>query len=163
MHTVVVTMTSPADFADTVNEMRLWLDEQCCSILRFTYAISADTTILKVEFDQGQQAISFIQRFGGTNSGSVNLRRVQSPETMEQVCWWRLRAEEVRAKADQFTSLSARETMSAIALSYDRVAEDLEKLLANPRYRDGLWITCAPSSKGHTPNPARSNALSKVA
>jgi hypothetical protein len=33
------------------------------------------------------------------------------------------------------------------------VAEDLEKLLANPRYRDGLWITCAPSSKGHAPNP----------
>ena len=101
MHTVVVTMTSSADFADTMNEMRLWLDEHCCSILRFTCEISDDVAILKVEFDQDQQAISFTQRFGGTNSESVNLRRVQSPETMEQVCWWRLRAEEVRAKADQ--------------------------------------------------------------
>lgn len=53
--------------------------------------------------------------------------------------------------------------MSAIGLSYDRMTEDLEKRSANPRYRNGLWITCAPSSKGHTSNPARPNALSKVA
>ena len=139
MHTVVVTMTSLADFAGSINEMRSWLDAHYCSVSRFTCEISTETVILKVEFDQDQQAISFTQRFGGTNSESVNLRRVQSSETMEQVCWWRLRAEEIRAKADQFTSLSARETMSAVALSYDRMAEDLEKRLANPRYCDGFW------------------------
>jgi hypothetical protein len=147
MRTVVVTMIRPADFASLMNEMRLWLDAQCCSVLRFTSEISADEAILKIEFDRDQQAVSFTRRFGGTNSESVNLRRVRSSESMEQVCWWRLRAEEIRAKADQFASVPARNTMSAVALSYDEMAEDLEKRLANPRYRDGLWITCAPFSK----------------
>ena len=59
---------------------------------------------------------------------------------MAQVCWWRLTAEEIRTEADEFRSEAAREAMVQVASSYDRMAEDLEKPLANPRYRDGLFI-----------------------
>lgn len=46
MHTIVVTMTSLADFADSINEMRSWLDAHCCFVSRFTCEISADTALL---------------------------------------------------------------------------------------------------------------------
>jgi hypothetical protein len=72
-------------------------------------------------------------------SGPPRLR-----ETMEQVCRWRLPVaadgEEIRAEADEFASEAARETMAQVAMSYDRMAEDLEKRLVNPRYRDGLFV-----------------------
>jgi hypothetical protein len=51
------------------------------------------------------------------------------PETMAQVCWWRLTAEEVRTEADGFSSLSAKEAMRDVARTWDRMAQDLEKRL----------------------------------
>ena len=36
-------------------------------------------------------------------------------KTMAQVCWWRLMAEEVRTEADDFSSVSAKETMHYVA------------------------------------------------
>jgi hypothetical protein len=36
-------------------------------------------------------------------------------ETIEEACWWRLKAEEVRTQAEAFSSAEARETMKAVA------------------------------------------------
>ena len=47
-------------------------------------------------------------------------------KTMAQVCWWRLMAEEVRTEADDFSSVSAKETMHYVARAWDRMADDLE-------------------------------------
>lgn len=51
-------------------------------------------------------------------------------ETMEQVGWWRLVAEEIRTEADGFASESARETMRIVAQTWDRMADELEQRLA---------------------------------
>lgn len=70
----------------------------------------------------------------------INSKGRPQRETMEQVCWWRLVAEETRAEADQFTSKAAKDALAQVAMSYDQMADDLEKRLANTRYRNGLFI-----------------------
>jgi hypothetical protein len=52
---------------------------------------------------------------------------------MEQVCWWRLKAEEVRTEADGFASDPAKETMHTVAQTWDRMAQDLERRLGNTK------------------------------
>jgi hypothetical protein len=52
------------------------------------------------------------------------------PETMADVCWWRLIAEEVRTEADDFSSPSAKATMFDVAATWDRMADNLERNLA---------------------------------
>ncbi|HUC09507.1 MAG TPA: hypothetical protein VL985_03665 [Stellaceae bacterium] len=96
---------------------------------------------MQVEFGSAPEAEAFKRRFELTSGGYAAQKAVQPRETMEQVCWWRLTAEEIRAEADGFTSTSARKTMSQIAQSYDRMAEDLEKRLGTPRYHHGLIIS----------------------
>jgi hypothetical protein len=51
------------------------------------------------------------------------------PETMAQVCWLRLMAEEIRTEAEDFSSVSAKATMLAAAAAWDRMADDLERRL----------------------------------
>jgi hypothetical protein len=55
-------------------------------------------------------------------------------ETMAQVCWWRLMAEEVRTEADGFSSASAKEAMHSVAETWDRMAEDLERRLSKAEH-----------------------------
>ena len=62
---------------------------------------------------------------------------------MGQACWWRLIAEEIRTEGDQLAFEPAKQTMWDVALSYARLAEDLEKRLANPRYENLLVPTQA--------------------
>jgi len=50
---------------------------------------------------------------------------------MEQVSWWRLMAEEVRADADEMSCTSAKEIMGSVAATYDRLAENLERRLGS--------------------------------
>jgi hypothetical protein len=50
-------------------------------------------------------------------------------ETMAQVCWWRLMAEEVRTEAEDFSSPSAKASMFDVAATWDRMADNLEKWL----------------------------------
>jgi hypothetical protein len=59
--------------------------------------------------------------------------KTKSSETMAQVCWWRLMAEEVRVEADGFRSSSAKATMRIVAQTWDRMAEDLERRLTRRR------------------------------
>jgi hypothetical protein len=57
------------------------------------------------------------------------------PETMAEVCWWRLMAEEVRTQAEDFSSPSAKTTMLNVAATWDRMADNLERLLAGQSER----------------------------
>ena len=49
---------------------------------------------------------------------------------MEQACWWRLKAEEVRTQAEALSSAEARDTMKTVAETWDHMAEGLERQLA---------------------------------
>ena len=51
------------------------------------------------------------------------------PETMAEVCWWRLMAEEVRTQAEDFSSASTKTTMLDVAATWDRMADNLERHL----------------------------------
>jgi hypothetical protein len=51
-------------------------------------------------------------------------------ETMAQVCRWRSMPEQVRTEADDFSSVSAKETMYYVARAWDRMADDLEGRLS---------------------------------
>jgi hypothetical protein len=57
------------------------------------------------------------------------------PETMAEVCWWRLMAEEVRTRAEDFSSPSAKTTMFNVAAAWDRMADDLARQSERPRGR----------------------------
>jgi hypothetical protein len=57
------------------------------------------------------------------------------PETMAEVCWWRLLAEEVRTQAEDFSSASAKTTMLGVAATWDRMADNLERRLTRQSER----------------------------
>jgi hypothetical protein len=120
--------------------MRSWLDAYGCASFRFKYHLHSITVLVKVEFATDADADAFKRRFDLDKTDFVNSTSRRMGETMAQVLWWRLMAEETRAKADHFSSDAAKETMARVAMSYDRLADDLEKRLANPRYRNGLFV-----------------------
>jgi hypothetical protein len=130
-----------ANLSSEMTNMRLWLDAHHCSPSRFHYDLLREGAVVQVEFSSEQEADAFKERFDAPQNGSRRRKRPAQRETMEQVCWWRLTAEEIRTEADGFRSQSARKTMSQIALSYDRLAEDLEKRLSESRYRHGLIVS----------------------
>ena len=141
MHTVILRLPRGAISLSTqMTSMRSWLDTHKFAPSRFHYNLQPQTVIIEAEFSDEREAEAFKRKFAGPNGDVGRSRRPQHRETMEQVCWWRLTAEELRAEAEDFASKSARETMALVAQSYDRLAEDLEKRLGNPRYRNGLFI-----------------------
>jgi hypothetical protein len=62
------------------------------------------------------------------------------PETMAQICEWRLRAEEIRTKADGFFSTSAKEAVHDAARMWDHMADDLEKRVSRRQAQKGGWL-----------------------
>jgi hypothetical protein len=56
-------------------------------------------------------------------------------ENICDVCWWRLRAEEIRTEADGFSSGSAKASMLYVAAAWDRMADDLERRLTGEPQR----------------------------
>jgi hypothetical protein len=129
-----------ASLSSEMTSMRLWLDAHQCSPSRFHYDLLPDRVVVQVEFATDQEAEAFKQHFDEPQNGLPRPKATRPRETMAQVCLWRLTAEEIRAEADGCRSPSARDTMSQIALSYDRLAEDLEKRLGERRYRNGLFV-----------------------
>jgi hypothetical protein len=119
--------------------MQSWLDAHGCSSFRLQSDRQSNIILVKVEFAKDADAEAFRGRFDG-NESDVNPTTRRALETMEQVCWWRLMAEEIRAEADEFASQAGKETMAQVAICYDRMADDLEKRLANPRYLYGLHV-----------------------
>ncbi len=130
-----------ASLSSEMTSMRLWLDAHHSSPSRFHYDLLPDSLVVQVEFSGEEDAEAFEQRFDAPQKHPRSAKATPRRETMEQVFWWRLTAEEIRTEADDFRSQSARETMSQIALSYERMAEDLEKRLAERRYRNGLTVS----------------------
>ena len=141
MHTVALRLRRSAEFSTEIIKIRSWLDSRGCSSFRFKHDWHSSTILVMVEFAEAADAYAFTRHFEASETDLVSPPALQGTrETMEQVCWWRLMAEEILAEADQFASETAKETMVLVARSYERLADDLEKRLANPRYRNGLIV-----------------------
>jgi hypothetical protein len=139
MRTIIIRLPGTDDFSAELAEMQLWLDDHGFSPSSFKYDLSLETPIIQVVFGSDGEAELFKRRFDGRESDFVNFERPGLPETMERACWWRLMAEEIRAEADGFASKSAQETMANVALTYERMADALERRLGNRDYR-GLLV-----------------------
>ena len=152
MRTATIALRGP-EFAQTMSEMRAWLDQQLFEPLRFTYNQDREIIVIAIDFQEDHHAEAFQSRFAGRqgdvasllNTQKVNraaLDRFGMPEargTMAEACWWRLVAEEIRTEADNFGSESAKETMEIAARSWERLAEELEQRMGpNGVRRDRL-------------------------
>ena len=144
MPVVIVKMPRGAtSLSAEMTGMRSWLDAHRCSPSKFECHLLPDKFVIRAEFNDAEQAAAFQRQFDGNKVRLISPKGPPSRETMQQVFWWRLTAEAIRAEVDGFTSESARKTMSQVAQSYDRMAEDLERRLGKPRYRDGLIVSGA--------------------
>ena len=156
MGTATITLRG-AEFAETMIEMRAWLDQQHFEPLTFTYNQDREIIVISVDFREDHHAEAFQSRFAGRQpevassllsaQKQVNraaLDRFGMPEargTMAEACWWRLVAEEIRTEADNFGSDSAKETMEIAARGWERLAEELERRLGrNGVQEQGLFV-----------------------
>lgn len=136
-----------ADFSAELAEMRNWLDEHRREPSSFISTRYGGIVAVCVQFNKEADANAFQARFGwraGPPEPDALLQpenqwllgfagsegRREGRETMQQVCWWRLKAEEARAEGESFGSLEARHTMNIVAETWDRMAEQLERRLA---------------------------------
>src|SRR5262249_43410697 len=106
-------------------------------------------TIISLEFAKASQAEAFARRFDAQTSEprspilpecgeqypdlDIWGPRMGEPETMLQVCRWRIMAEEVRTEADGLSTQSAKEKMETVAQTWDLMAENLERRLVQHR------------------------------
>jgi hypothetical protein len=145
MPTIVITLRDGLDLGVEMARMRNWFDTQQDTPSAFTYRQDGDSIVVEIEVDNPGTARRLRDSFGGYDGFSSTYVRRFAHETMETVCWWRLRAEEIRVEAEGYRSREARKTMTEVALSYDRMAENLEKRLSDPRYQTGLIVTARSS------------------
>jgi hypothetical protein len=145
MRTATITLRS-AEFAQTMSEMRAWLDRQFFDPIRFTYKQDREIIVISVDFLEDNHAEAFRSRFNGQpremasshrnvqkqldRAGAIASWGKEPRGTMAQACWWRLVAEEIRTESDNFGSEAARETMEMAARSWEQLAEELEDRLA---------------------------------
>jgi hypothetical protein len=141
MPTIVITLRDGFDLAVEMARMRNWFDAQHGTPSAFAYRRDGHNIVFEIAVENPETARRFRDSFGGYDGFSSAYARRFAHETMETVCWWRLRAEEIRVEAEEYRSRDARKTMAAVAISYDRMADNLEKRLADPRYRTGLIVT----------------------
>jgi hypothetical protein len=129
-------------------EMREWLDQHRYEPTKFLCDQSGDLLVIRAESDNDTEADAFKRRFAIAedqpqselwcrqllepflNSTGNHSASAVVPETMAEVCRWRLMAEEIRTEADGFASDSAKETMRIAAQTWDHMAEELERRLA---------------------------------
>jgi hypothetical protein len=130
MRAVVVELPAGVDLIAEMRRIRIWLEDYQCEPTSFKYHLNGNNTLIVVtEFTKDADADLFKIHFDGIESEFINLEQRHSPETMGAVCWFRLKAEEIRAEYDGFASDSARETMASIARCYDNMAMHLENRL----------------------------------
>ena len=141
MRTIIIKLPRTVDLSSEMAEMRGWLDSHRCSPSSFQYDLERESTIVRVRFGKENDAELFKRHFDASESEFLNIERPRLLETMERACWWRLMAEEIRTEADGFASVGAKETMTNVALTYDRMADDLEKRLANLHHQTFSGIT----------------------
>jgi hypothetical protein len=139
VHTIVVRVAEP-EFSARMAEMRKWLAQHRFDPSQFTSKPYENIVSVYVRFENDHEAETFKARFrtqGGwpeSDSLPLLLNEWQWPlrfhddisaneETIEQACWWRLKAEEVRTQAEALSSAEARETMKTVAHTWDQMAE----------------------------------------
>src|SRR5215510_9823694 len=113
MRHILVKLHRTADLSETMNAMRVWLDEQRCVPSRFTCDRSPGWLLIRADFEEDNDAEAFKIRFGGSEEAPART-------TMDRVGWWRLMAEEIRTEADGFSSMAARNSMLIAAQTLDR-------------------------------------------
>ena len=77
MSTTVEIHMSGSELADTMHEMRVWLDHRKVVPRAFRQSICAQGLALRIEFDGQRDAEEFVARFGGCVLGAA-------PEWVEQ-------------------------------------------------------------------------------
>ena len=135
------------EFSAQMAAMRKWLAQHRFDPSQFTSKPYQNIVSVYVQFENDHEAEAFKARFktqeGRPESDSLPLLLNEwqwsvrfhddisaNKETIEQACWWRLKAEEVRTQAEAFSSAEARETMKAVAETWEQMAKDLERRLA---------------------------------
>lgn len=128
--------------AELIAEMagiRDWLNEHDYSTSRFDCRKSGNAFFVSLDFNEPEPAREFDRRFGQVSQSpnqlqrSANLLGKPHPRTMAQARAWRWMAQTLRTKADEFASVGRKRPWPAlveIALTYDRMAENLERRLA---------------------------------
>ena len=134
MRTIIIKLPSAVDLSSEMAGMREWLHSHSCVPSSFKYDLDEESTIIRVGFSKEEEAEIFKIHFHGSESDIVNSEPSRLLESMERACWWRLMAEEIRTEADGFASEAAKDTLTNVALTYDRMAENLEGRLAYFRY-----------------------------
>jgi hypothetical protein len=128
--------------------MRKWLAKHRYEPPKFTSHTHDNLVSVYVQFENDSEADAFKGRFkaqeGRSESNVLPLLKKeyqwslgfhddisgQTRGTVEQACWWRLKAEEVRTQAEALSSTEAKDTMKTVAETWDQMAEDLERRLA---------------------------------
>ena len=139
--TTVLIRVPTGELSKKMASMREWLNEHRYEPSKFTCDQYRSIFAVCVDFSNDGEAEAFKSRFGPreitssssilVNGSSIPLARPKTAETMEQVSWWRLMAEEVRADADEMSCTTAKEMMGSVAATYDRLAENLERRLGS--------------------------------
>lgn len=147
MHTVVIRIPR-LELSAQMAVMCKWLAKHGCDPSLFTSKRDGNIVSVYVQFKNDSEADTFRARFKDQEqrleSDAVPLLldewrwslnflddlSAKNRGAMERVCWWRLKAEEVRTQAEVFSCADARDTMKTVAETWDRMAEDLERRLA---------------------------------
>jgi hypothetical protein len=141
MRAIIVELSEKGDLIEALRDIRTWCKKHLCEPNSFKYHLHGDNLIVVTAFENRENAEQFKIHFGGIESEFVNLEQKYFPETMATVCWWRLKAEEIRVEYDGFSCPSARYTMDIVARCYDNMAEHLE-------YRLIKEASCSSPSDG---------------
>ena len=138
--TTVLIRVPAGELSEKMAAMREWLNERRYEPSKFTCDRYGSIFAVCVDFSNDAEGEAFKNRFSPqevtssssifVNGSSILLSRPK-PETMARISWWRLMAEEVRTDADEMSCASAKEMMGSVAATYDRLAENLERRLAN--------------------------------
>jgi hypothetical protein len=101
MRTATITLRG-AEFAQTMSEMRIWLDQHLFEPTRFTYNQDKEIIVIAVDFLEDHHAEAFQSRFGRQREVASSFLSAQKqvnraaghgfgmPEargTMAQACW----------------------------------------------------------------------------
>jgi len=150
MRTVTITLHG-ADFAGEMMNMRAWLDQHMFKPEKFTYKQDHEIITISLDFLNDHHAEAFKHHFDGREleadfspieadfsprdelefrDRAIGQLRTPEMPTIARARWWRLLAEEIRTEADNFGSVSARQTMEQAAQCWEQLAEEVEHRLA---------------------------------
>jgi hypothetical protein len=142
-----VNISVPTDsLSEAFATMRKWLDQNDCHPYNFMQKRDGKSVRLFFDFNDNEEGKRFKEAFYGNRiwQGDNPLLRPELEWTIDfygnsakieistnptaRVSWCHFMAEQVRTVSDGFNSPSARETLSKIAETWDRLAEHSERM-----------------------------------